>query len=415
MSRPLSEGKTSGVPVMTPSRIHRRALVLAASLMLAPWAAAQPPANPPSAPPAGGDQAPVDLARPRFRSDAVTQLMGADMQAAGRMTSTPTGAEAAQFRSSGPTAVQYGGGGGGGWWGGGWGYQPATGAALNGFANIISSEGQFRVANQQSRLIGQQVKQAQLETKRKSLEEWLYERDILPTRQDEIERDQYQQLRRSRNNPLPSEIWTGRALNDLFQSINKMHRTGVPGPNVPIQPWVLQNINFTSGTTARGAGVFKQGSDLQWPGAFDDAGFEPLRKQADGLVQKLVAEAATGRVNGATLRQFNQTLNDMEGEVRARVSDMTPTDNIQARRYLRELRESAQVFNQRDLERYFGQAARIQAGNVAELVDRMNAQGVRFAPAVSGDEEAYNSLWNSLASFEIAMSQGGTRLMAGGQ
>jgi hypothetical protein len=179
---------------------------------------------------------------------------------------------------------------------------------------------------------------------------------------------------------------------------------------------VLNRINFTSGTTARGAGVFKQGSDLEWPGAFDDDGFDPLRKQIDDMVQKIVAEANTGRVNGRTLRELNRTFDEMEADIRARVHDMTPTENIQARRFLRELRESAQVFNQRDLERFFGKSARIEASTVAELVDKMNAQGVRFAPAVSGGEDAYNSLWNSLASFEIAMSQGGARsVVASGQ
>ena len=40
----------------------------------------------------------------------------------------------------------------------------------------------------------------------------------------------------------------------------------------------------------------------------------------------------------------------------------------------------------------------------------MNARGLRFAPAVTGDEESYNSLYQALVVYEVNLAQTQGRL-----
>ena len=293
------------------------------------------------------------------------------------------------------------------------GYGQYVGATLSGSADVISADAQARIAYQQSNLLGQQVQQAKLETKRKALEEWLYERAITPTTEDERERSQWEQLRRSRNNPPFTEIWSAKALNDLLDSIRKSYSVVQQGPPVPIPSNVLPRINYTTGATYVGAGLLKVGGQLPWPDSLQDSGFDKLRTSTEELIAKALDEGTkTGRVTGRLVRDINTNLDNMDDQVSAltRSADLNPTDSIQAKRFLRELRASCVVLRQPNVAQYFGPNSKPDAANVAGLIEQMNARGLRFAPAVTGDEESYNSLYQALVVYEVNLAQTQGRL-----
>ena len=288
------------------------------------------------------------------------------------------------------------------------GYGQYMGATLSGSADVISADAQAQIAYQQSNLLGQQVKQAKLETKRKALEEWLYERAITPTTEDERERSQWEQLRRSRNNPPFSEIWSAKALNDLLDSIRKSYSATQQGPPVPIPSTVLPQINYTTGTTYVGAGLLKPGVQLPWPDALQDTGFDKLRTSTDELIAKALEEGIQkGRVTSRIVRDITSNLDALNDRVLAltRSEDLTPTDSIQAKRFLRELRASCAVLKQPNVGQYFAANSKPEANNVAGLIDQMNARGLRFAPAVTGNEESYNSLYQAMVVYEVNLAQ----------
>lgn len=277
---------------------------------------------------------------------------------------------------------------------------------FTGAANLVTAEGQFRIANQQSKLIGEQVKQSKVDTQRKAVDEWLYELNALPTFQDQRERNQWEELRRARNDPPVTEIWSGEALNALFSSITKAQRTGVQGPAVTLSEETLRHINFTSGTTRAGSGLLKDGGKLQWPAALDDTPFDKGRKQVDDLVHEALTQVGSGgQVRGRTQRELERALDALDDAVRANSKEMSITDSIDARRYVRELRDSCAVFKQADPAAALGAGTRPKASTVGELVDQMNAQGLRFASAVSGDEAAYRALYSVLATYDLQLSR----------
>ena len=57
----------------------------------------------------------------------------------------------------------------------------------------------------------EQVRQGRIDNRRRSFDEYLYERERRPSQEDERERARLENLRRSRNDPPITEIWSGLA------------------------------------------------------------------------------------------------------------------------------------------------------------------------------------------------------------
>lgn len=379
---------------MTPIPCSVRIVFLfAVALWLPPSLQAQPPGEPPG-----------DPGKPTFRPDGLGfRQPNPKTEAVGRITSTTGSYTAPTYAPTVAVAPAYNPYGIPGYTYVGAGYGNSYAGLFGGVANVISAEGQFRIANEQSKVVAEQAKQAKLETKHKAIDEWLYERAVLPTFEDERARAQWEDLKRARNDPPKTEIWSATALNDLLSSINRTQRTGLSGPPVPISDQMLQHINFTAGTTYRGTGLLKDGGSLKWPYVLEGPGLEKLSRQADELVKQAVHEVSSAnQASAKTIRELDKVLEALDEAVRSQAKDLTPTESIQARRYLRELKDSCAVFKQPDAGRYF--TAKPKVGNVSDLIDQMNGQGLRFAPAVSGDEASYNALYMALVTYEARLS-----------
>lgn len=304
-------------------------------------------------------------------------------------------------------ALGYGGFGGPGAWGG-WGTQwmqnPYEGY-LNGAANITMANAQYQLTIQQARQAREQANRSALQTRRATIEERQYELSLMPDpekiRQDQMRRS----LERSRHNPPPTDIWSGTALNDLLRDIQNAHTRGVNGPDIPLSSDVLQHINLTTGVTYGGAGLLKNGGKLSWPYVLRKSAFSENRKQIDEQVQAAVRQAQSGEVSVDLLDTIGASLKRLENSINGRVEDLTPTEYVQASRYLRELKQSYKVLQQNDVAKYFRPAWSAQGTTVAELVRQMTKQGQRFGPAVSGEESYYTSLHRSLVDYDAGLGQ----------
>ena len=129
-------------------------------------------------------------------------------------------------------------------------------------ADMVRAQGQILLDVQQAYLMREQVKVAKLETRRKQLEQWLWERDNLPTTEDERERLQRANVRRSRNDPPLTEIWSAKALNDVLLDYQKSPSL-LATANEPVAPDLLGQINVTTGKYEANIGVLKQ--KPHWP------------------------------------------------------------------------------------------------------------------------------------------------------
>src|SRR4051812_19056263 len=103
---------------------------------------------------------------------------------------------------------------------------------LSGSAEVINAQGKYMVSAQQANLVKEHVERDKIANKRRAIDEWLYERKVLPTPEDERERDQREMLRYMQNDPPATEIYAGPALNVLLADLQQLRNQGVTLPRL---------------------------------------------------------------------------------------------------------------------------------------------------------------------------------------
>ena len=106
-----------------------------------------------------------------------------------------------------------------------------------------------------------------VETRRKIYDQWMYERNNIPSLQDLRERDQRMEIRRALTDPPLSEITEGRALNTLLKKAISFPSLGTNAPNVPLAAEIVKNLNVAV-DVGLGLGAVKglrDGAPLDWP------------------------------------------------------------------------------------------------------------------------------------------------------
>jgi hypothetical protein len=286
------------------------------------------------------------------------------------------------------------------------GYYDPVGGFTSGIADIVGAQGQFMIDTQQANILKQQAKQAQIDTRRRNFEEWQFERANTPTLEDDRERDRHQQIRRSTNDPPLTEIWSGKALNDLLNPILKMNPPSESmAPFVPLDRDVVRRINLTSGATFNNLGVLKDGGNLSWPLALTEDQFEENRKRLDALGPQAFKEAQEGMVQPKTIRELRNNVEAMTELLKQNVGKLSPNDYIPARRYLTQLESSFRTLQDADVANYATGKWAAHGDNVFAVISDINRQGLRFGPAVEGDQAAYVAMHRAMVRYLSALQQ----------
>ena len=288
----------------------------------------------------------------------------------------------------------------------GYGYYPGrAGGYLNGVAAVTTANANALGTVQQARIVQQQANQSQLDTRRRILNEWQYEQSLRPNPEDVRLQEQAQALRRARNDPPRVEIWSGTALNSLFKAIQKGQQSGLRGPLVPLDPDMLRHINLTSGTTQGGVGLFRDGGMLQWPLVLKSSDYEADRKKMDTLAPLAVQQAMSGRVADETLEGLGDVVASLRAKVDAAAKEMAPNKWVTANRFVKELDTTVKALQDPNISKQFNGTWSARGTNVAALIDQLNQQGLKFAPAAPGDEPSYTVLYNALVTYDMALGQ----------
>jgi hypothetical protein len=281
-------------------------------------------------------------------------------------------------------------------------YPDPYGGGLRGAAEAIDSQGRFEVLWQQSRLSAQEVERSKVDTRRKVYDEWLYELATQPTLEDLRERTQATELRRILHDPPLTDVVSGYALNTLLDNL-RSRSDYARGPHIPLAPALLKDVNVTSRENGGNIGVLKnikEGAPLPWPLPLQGAAY---RKETVRL-NRLAADAVNMAQNGGPVAAG--TLNDMLEDVRvlremvrANVNELTPSQSVEAKRFLGQLDDAILALKQQNVGNYFTERWAARGKTAGDLVAYMITHGLKFAPAVSGDETAYTSLYNALMAY----------------
>ncbi len=278
---------------------------------------------------------------------------------------------------------------------------------LRGGAEIINAQGSFLTNTQQAYLKREQVRQERVVTRRKMFDEYLYEREKAPTPEDERQRHALEQLERSRNNPPITEVYSGKALNDILEDLRKLPSKPEAGNLVNIQQLPLdedglKHINVTVGGGS--IGLLKNDGRLDWPVALSGPEIKEQRERINSLAQAAVRQAEfNGQVDPGTITQLTNDVASINRQLRTGGGDLPFDLYTGAKTFLNNLDDAIRASRQRDVGNYFTGKFALRAKTVPELVEHMVKQGLRFAPAVPGDEQAYVALHQAVVNYDLAM------------
>jgi hypothetical protein len=295
--------------------------------------------------------------------------------------------------------------------GGGYGYNyyypDPYGGGLRGAAAAIAAQGDYEIAHQRSRVLNQVVEQAKIDTHHRILEEWLYEKAITPTLQQQQEATLAMELRRALRNPGTTEVISGYALDLILNDLKDKMSQGARGQAASIDPAILKQINVTSKASGGSIGALKplkDGSPLPWPLPLQREGYkEEVRRFNQKAAEAVKLVQNTGAVDAGTLNDMRDDLDRLRAKVKSNINELLPTQVIEANRFLNQLDSALRALQQPDASKYVLDQFVAKGRTVPELVDYMASKGLSFAPAASGDETAYLALYNYLVGFDNSL------------
>jgi hypothetical protein len=282
-----------------------------------------------------------------------------------------------------------------------------SGGALYGAAAIMNAQGQFKVSRQQARLLAEQVRSAQLDNKKRAFDEYLYEQRNTPTLESIRQEAIKQQLSRSLNEPNATEISSATALNNVLAALETMP----PAKDAPaISDDVLKRVNVVKGAGSSSLGLLRDEGKLAFPPAVltlapADQTAAQL-KTLDSLARDAYAQATAGRVDGDMLKKMQEISTSLNDRLTKVVNETQFGQYSEGKRFLRALDDAIAVLQQPDAGDFLPSGKNVAKGkDVAALVKYMADRGLRFAPANSGDEDAYKVLHRALVNYHRAASQ----------
>src|SRR5205814_6385052 len=157
-------------------------------------------------------------------------------------------------------------------------------------------------------------------------------------------------------------------------------------------------------TGTNNTGLLKARGKCVWPEALPDLApadeTAEQRKQVDSLYQEALQQARNGKVDGTLLKELSGLVARLDDKLTRSVGDVTFGAYSDAKRFLHNLDDAVAVLRQPDAGDYLpGGKNAVRANSVQDLVKSMAERGLRFAPAVSGDEKAYAALHRGLAAY----------------
>jgi hypothetical protein len=278
----------------------------------------------------------------------------------------------------------------------------ASADAVRAGAVYLRAEGDFLVKKMEAASLREDVRQKKLETRRKELEHWEWERDFRKNELNrQLERIRERQVEYNRMFPSVAEITGAGPLNSLFDELQRRQALPAAGSMKVEQEW-LKQIHVTSGGRAN-IGLLK-GDKVLWPRLLYRSNFADDREQMERLLDRAKVLAMAKQRNEeelhGTLDQLESAVRvcetRLDQEIRAGVGDpdCNPRHQIEVMKFLRQVTDATFVLERPDAAYYLNP---VQGNTVAEMVAHMKKNGLRFAPATVGSERAYVALHRALA------------------
>lgn len=286
-------------------------------------------------------------------------------------------------------------------YGGAGGYLAGSADVMNAYGNVINQQ-------EQARILREQANQAKLDTRKKSFDQMMYEKNNTPSYTEELSKEKAMLLTRLMNHPIKSEIVNGTTLNAMLPLIQDLSNRGTQGPPVPISQSMVNQLNI-AGSTGGSVGMLRASSIVEWPIG--------LRGPEQKKLDKLIPQACDGVINGTlepkTMKSIYTEMSTMRERIKVEYQKdvMDVTTYSRAVEFYNSLDKSIRALERPDAKKQLTGAYSPRARNVQELVDFMTDNGVQFAASTPGNENAYQVTHDAFVRYSRT-AQGSSGLQA---
>jgi hypothetical protein len=289
------------------------------------------------------------------------------------------------------------------------------GGFLRGSAEVVSSQGKLEIDLQKANVTREQARQAHIDTRRRLFDEIMYERAHTPSYNDIQEKRIASDTRRAQLSAPITEVWSGRSLNDLLNDAARLYGKDVFGPRIDLDLETLKQINVVGGSKVAGnIGILRDEGRLAWPIGLKELkpvkGMEEtpdeIREFLNRKARTAVEQAVNGAVAAGMIKDMRSAVAKLYRALAKNVNKLPTADYIEAKRFLNNFDEAITILTRPDLASYFNQTYTAKGKTVRDLINYMTKKGLAFAPAVAGDEAAYQALYQALAAYDLGANRG---------
>jgi len=189
------------------------------------------------------------------------------------------------------------------------------------------------IQTEQARIERQKSIQAELETKKLSFNEMMYEKANTPTLTENLQYDKGLIIQRMMTSPTPTEITSGKTLNAMLPMIKDLAVRGTIGPPIQLDPAQLKEVNVTVGKGGVNLGMLKDGgSNLPWPFAVRG----PQQKKLAQQIPTAVSQTKSGDLDPTLYREITKELSQMKEDLRTKFhkEEIDGGEFLEANRFL---------------------------------------------------------------------------------
>lgn len=260
------------------------------------------------------------------------------------------------------------------------------GAALSGSADVSRAYGDVIVQQENARVLREKANQAKIDTKRRAFDEMMYEKANTPTYVEDLTRENANILNRVMNYPTRGEIANGRSLNVMLPFLQSLSSYGTQGAPVQLPQSAVRELNV-SGSGTSSVGILRDGGRVEWPLAL----MTPQQKKLDKLLPAAYAAAGAGTLTPKMMKDIRTEMKTMRADIRTRLNneEIETSSYLQAIEFYNSLDTAIDALEKPDARKQISGAYAARGRNVQELVDYMTGNGLKFAPAAPGQENAY--------------------------
>jgi hypothetical protein len=215
------------------------------------------------------------------------------------------------------------------------------------------------------------------------------------------------ELAHSLDHPPLVEIHSGRALNTLLKDLTGASPAAllsIPAKTLSLD--LLGHINLRPIDIGEGnPALLKLADRLSWPPALLGNEYATGRHKLSSLLGQGIQQARSGLVDPHAVIDLQSALDAMRTRLSAHAMNVSAGDYVQAVRFLYDLSDAARALDYPQVDRLADPHLFSQAMTVNELAAYMGAKRLAFAPAVPGDEAAYDRIYEALVDCHTGAHQ----------